>query len=69
MSIYHIYDSTTFLYKETVTADVAPENSVEGFLPEQTEYYSIAYIDGSWVSVVNPKYEIVDNQFVEKIQG
>jgi hypothetical protein len=67
MKTYHIYDAETFLYKETVEAEEQPANSSEGFLPEETEYYKSAYIDGTWMTVLNPKYEIVDGQ-LQKIQ-
>jgi hypothetical protein len=66
---YHKYDSQTFLYIETVESDVQPEFSVNGEIPEITEYYYIAFINNEWVSVVSPNYEIIDNQFVEKNQG
>ena len=63
---YHKYDHVSFLYIETVESENQPENSVSGYLPEITEYYSIAYMNGEWVSVVNPKYEIINDQFVKK---
>ena len=63
---FHKYDSVNFLYIETLESEYQPENSVTGYLPEITEYYSIAYMDGEWVSVVNPKYEIINDQFVKK---
>ena len=66
---YHIYDPQSYLYVETVESENQPANSVDGSIPEITEYYTIAFIDNQWVSVVNPKYEIIDNQFVEKNQG
>ena len=66
---YHKYDPVTFLYVETVEAEEQPVNSVGGDLPEITEFYTIAYINGDWTSVVSQKYEIIDNQFVEKNQG
>ena len=66
---YHKYDAQTFLYVETVEAEQQPENSVGGVLPEETEYYTLAFIDGVWVSVLRPELEIIDNQIVEKIQG
>lgn len=66
---YHKYDSETYLYLETVETEIQPEFSVDGFLPEITEYYTIAFINNEWVSVINPKYEIINNQFVEKNQG
>ena len=66
MMKYHKYDHVSFLYIETVESENQPENSVSGYLPEITEYYSIAYMNGEWVSVVNPKYEIINDQFVKK---
>lgn len=63
---YHIYDSKTGIYIETVEQDNQSQNSVEGYLPEQTEFYTVAYIDGEWFSVIRPEYEIIDDQFVMK---
>jgi hypothetical protein len=63
---YHKYDPQTFLYVETVESDVQPENSVSGDLPEMTQFYTLAYIENEWLSVVRPEYEIVDNEFVKK---
>lgn len=63
---YHIYDKNTGIYKETIESEVKPENSVEGYLPEETEYYTIAYINGEWVSVVRSEYEIINDEFVLK---
>ena len=62
---YHKYDSKTGMYLETVEAEKQPKNSVGGDLPDQTEYYTIAYLNGEWVSVVRPKYEIRDDVFVD----
>jgi hypothetical protein len=62
---FHKYDPQTFLYVETVEAEQQPEHSVEGYLPGETEYYTIAFLDGVWVSVLRPEFEIIDNQIVE----
>jgi hypothetical protein len=66
---YHKYDAQTFLYVETVEAEEQPENSVSGVLPDQTEYYTLAFIDGVWVSVLRPNFQIIDSQIVENNQG
>lgn len=54
---YHIYDPVTFIYVETVEADNPPSNSVGGDLPDLTEFYTVAYIDNTWVSTIRPQYE------------
>lgn len=59
---YHKYDPVTLLYTETIEAEEQPENSVSGHLPEETEHYKLAFIDGQWSSVLNPKYQIIDNE-------
>jgi len=60
--LYHKYDPTTLLYVESIESEEQPEHSVAGNLPDQTEHYTLAHADGSWVSVLRPEYEIVDNQ-------
>jgi hypothetical protein len=64
---YNIYDSITGIYKKSIELDYQPEFSVTGHLPEETQYYTIAYINNEWVSVVRPEYEIIDDNFVLKI--
>lgn len=49
--IFHKYDPETLLFIESVESKIQPENSVAGRLPDQTELYTLAYIDGEWVSV------------------
>lgn len=58
---YHKYDPVTGVYQETVDVDLQPENSVSGRLPDITEFYTVAFINDEWVSVLKPEYEIVDN--------
>ena len=60
--IFHTYDPITRLYIETIDIDSQPENSVEGKLPELTEFYTVARIDDTWVSVLRPEFEIINNE-------
>ena len=64
--LYHKYDPETLLYVESVETEEQPENSVAGNLPDQTDHYTIAYIEESWVSVLRPELEIVDNKIQSK---
>lgn len=64
--IYYKYDSQTLIYTETVETNLKPENSTDKKIPEITEYYTPAFINNEWICVVNPKYEIVNNEFVRK---
>jgi len=66
---YHKFDPQTFMYIETVESDIQPEFSVGGEIPEITEYYTIAFVNNVWVSVVSPNYEIINNEFVKKESG
>lgn len=63
---YHLIDINTGIYISTIDEDIKPSNSVEGYLPEQTEYYTIAYINNEWVSVVRPEYFQTDDGFILK---
>lgn len=63
---YHLYNLETGIYLETIDEEIKPYNSVEGYLPEQTEYYTIAYINNEWVSVVRPEFIQTDYGFVLK---
>ena len=60
---FHKYDPETKVYIETVDADEQPENSVGGFLPEETKYYTLAYIEDTWVSVIRDEYEVTEDGF------
>jgi hypothetical protein len=64
--LYHKYDPQTLLYVESVEADKQPEHSIGGDLPDQTEHYTLAHIDGAWVSVLRPEFEIIDNTIQKK---
>lgn len=59
---YHKYDPDTLLYVESVEAKSRPEHSVAGDLPDQTQRYTLAYIDGVWVSVLRPEFETINNE-------
>jgi hypothetical protein len=63
---YHLYDQVTGLYLETVEAEIQPSNSVSGSLPDRTDQYTIAFIDGDWVSVLRPELEISENKIIAK---
>jgi len=58
---FHKYDPNTFLFIETVESEEQPQNAVQGELPDQTEHYTLAHIDGEWVSVLRPEFEVVGN--------
>jgi len=60
--LYHKYDPVTFLYLDSVETNEQPENSVSGRLPDQTQYYTLKYVNNEWVSSLRPEYVIVDNQ-------
>lgn len=64
--LYHKYDPNTLLYIESVESDEQPENSVSGKLPDQTEHYTLAFTEDSWVSVLRPELEIVNGKIQEK---
>jgi hypothetical protein len=49
---FHKYDADTKLYIESVEAEEQPENSVPGVLPEMTDLYTLAFMDGEWCSVL-----------------
>jgi hypothetical protein len=49
---FHKYDPDTRLYIESVEAEEQPSNSVEGYLPEMTDLYTLAFIENEWVSVL-----------------
>jgi hypothetical protein len=65
--LYHKYDPETLLYVESIEADEQPEHSVAGFLPDQTDHYTVAFVDDQWVSVLRPELEIVDNKIQSKV--
>lgn len=60
--LYHRFDAETKIYVESVEAEDKPENSVSGVLPDITEYYTVAFIDEQWVSVLKPELKIIDNK-------
>lgn len=65
---YHKYDPQTKIYIESVEADAEPSNSVSGKLPDLTTYYTVAYINNEWVSVLRPECQVVDNK-IELLPG
>lgn len=50
--IFHKYDPDTKIYIESVEAEEQPDNSVAGDLPEMTDFYTLAFIENEWVSVL-----------------
>lgn len=65
---FHKFDAETKIYIDTIEAEEQPENSVPGDLPDITEHYTVAFLDGQWVSVLKPEYEILDNKIELKQQ-
>ena len=65
--LYHKYDPDNLLYVESIEADEQPEYSVAGSLPDQTDHYTVAFVDDQWVSVLRPELEIVDNKIQSKV--
>ena len=49
---FHKYDTNTKLYTESVEAEEQPDNSVAGDLPEMTDFYTLAFVENEWVSVL-----------------
>lgn len=68
--LFHKFDPITKVYIESVEAEFQPEHSTDKALPEITEHYTVAFIDGEFVSVLKPELEIVDNEIkkIEKIE-
>jgi hypothetical protein len=66
--LFHKFDADTKIYIESVEADEQPENSASGELPDITDHYTVAFIDGQWFSVLKPELEIIDNKIELKKQ-
>lgn len=68
--LFHKFDPITKIYTESVEAELQPEHSTDKALPEITEHYTVAFIDGEFVSVLKPELQIIDNEIrlIEKIQ-
>ena len=68
--LFHKFDPVTKMYTESVEAELQPEHSTDKALPEITEHYTVALIEGEFVSVLKPELEIIDNEIkaVEKTQ-
>lgn len=60
--LFHKFDPVTKIYTESVESEEQPENSTDKTLPEITEHYTVAFIDGEFVSVLKPELQIVDNK-------
>lgn len=63
--LFHKFDPATKIYTEGVEAELQPESSTDKALPEITEHYTVAFIDGEWVSVLKPELQIIDNEIVK----
>jgi hypothetical protein len=61
---YHKYDPNTGIYIESVESETPLDNAVTGYLPELTEFYTVAYLEGAWVSVLRPEFSIIENKIV-----
>lgn len=68
--LFHKFDPATKIYTESVEAELQPEHSTDKDLPEITEHYTVAFIDGEFVSVLKPELQIIDNEIkaVEKTE-
>jgi len=60
--LFHKFDPETKIYTESVESDSQPEHSTIKVLPEITEYYTVAFVENEWVSVLKPEFEVVDNK-------
>ena len=58
--IFHKFDLETNIYTGSEDLEEQPENSTSGSLPETTEFYTIALIEGEIVSVLRPEFTIID---------
>lgn len=65
--LFHVFDAESKIFIESVEAESQPENSTDMMLPDITEHYTVAFIDGQWVSVIKPEFEIIDNEIKEKV--
>lgn len=63
--LFHKFDPIAKIYTESVEADIQPEHSTDKALPEITEQYTVAFIDGEFVSVLKPELQIIDNEIVK----
>lgn len=68
--LFHKFDPITKIYMESIEAEFQPDNSTDKALPEITEQYTVAFIDGEFVSVLKPELEIVNNEIkpIEKTE-
>ena len=62
--LIHNYDPITKLYLSSQELETLPESATAQPLPEMTEDYTLAFIDGVWVTVLRPNRQIVNNQIV-----
>jgi hypothetical protein len=65
----HRIDPVTKRYISTDDVFDPRGEYIEGPLPEITEKYTVAFIDGEWVSVLHENYEIVNNEIVDSEIG
>lgn len=68
--LFHKFDPVTKIYIESVEAEAQPEHSTDKALPEITDHYTVAFINGEFVSVLKPDLEIIGNEIkvIEKVE-
>jgi hypothetical protein len=64
--LYHRFDADSKIYIESIESEEQLENSTDRKLPDITEHYTVAFIDGEWLSVLKPELEIINNKIEVK---
>ncbi len=64
--LYHKFDADSKIYIESIESEEQLENSTDKKLPDITEHYTVAFIDGEWLSVLKPELEIINNKIEVK---
>jgi hypothetical protein len=62
--LIHHFDPDTKVYVSSEELESEVEFSTSQTLPEITENYTVAFIDGAWVSVLKSDRQIIDNAIV-----
>jgi hypothetical protein len=63
MLIHHV-DPITKIYTHSEELEAEVENSTSLQLPEITEHYTVALIDGEFVSVLKPDRQVINNEII-----
>lgn len=63
--LIHHYDPITKIYTHSEESESLVDNSTDLSLPELTYYYTVAFIDNKWVSVLKPGFEVQNNIIVD----